>query len=59
VLVLSLPGLRAEASERGLPLEAVEVQAVHEAAVDVARSYDLDERRVADAIATIIARYGE
>jgi hypothetical protein len=59
VLVLSLPGLRAEAEERGLPLEAVEQQAIHEAAEDVARNYGTDPRRVADAMAAIIARYGE
>jgi hypothetical protein len=59
VLVLSLPGLRAEAVERGLPLEMVELQAVREAAADVARNYGVDARRVADAMAAIIARYGE
>jgi hypothetical protein len=59
VLVLSLPGLRAEASERGLPLEQVELQAVREAAADVARNYNLDERKLADAIGGLIARYGE
>jgi hypothetical protein len=59
VLVLSLPGLRAEASERGLPLEVVELQAVHEAAADVARNYGMEPRRMADAIARLIARYGE
>ncbi len=59
VLVLSLPGLRAEASERGLPLEQVELQAVREAAADVARNYNLDERKLADAIGALIARYGE
>src|ERR1700722_4147142 len=51
VLVLSLPGLRAEATERGLPLEIVELQAVREAAADVARNYGTDARRVADAMA--------
>jgi hypothetical protein len=59
VLVLSLPGLRAEAAERNQPLEVVELQAVREAAEDVARNYDMDARRVADAIAGLIARYGE
>jgi hypothetical protein len=59
VLVLSLPGLRAEATERNLPLEVVELQAVREAAADVARNYGLDQRRVADAIAGLISRYGE
>src|SRR5438876_6049049 len=42
VLVLSLPGLRAEATERGIPLEVVELQAIREAAADVARNYDLE-----------------
>src|SRR4051794_27615567 len=55
VLVLSLPGLRAEAEERGLPLEVVEQQAIHEAAEDVARNYGTEPRRVADAMAAIIA----
>jgi hypothetical protein len=59
VLVLSLPGLRAEATERNVPLEVVEVQAINEAADDVARNYELDPKRVADAIANIVARYGE
>jgi hypothetical protein len=59
VLVLSLPGLRAEATERNLPLEVVELQAVREAAADVARNYGTDPQRVADAMASIIARYGE
>jgi hypothetical protein len=59
VLVLSLPGLRAEATEKGVPLEVIEQQAIREAAGDVARNYGLELRRVADAIAGIIARYGE
>ena len=59
VLVLSLPGLRAEAEETQLPLEVVEHRAVREAARDVAANYDVDERRVANVIARIIARYGE
>lgn len=45
VLVLSLPGLRAEATERGVPLEVVEQQAVREAASDVAQSYELEEKK--------------
>jgi hypothetical protein len=59
VLVLSLPGLRAEAQERNVPLESVELQAVREAAADVARNYGLEQRRIADAIGALIARYGE
>jgi len=59
VLVLSLPGLRAEAEETKLPLEVIENRAVREAASDVAQNYGVKERRVADVIARIIARYGE
>jgi hypothetical protein len=59
VLVLSLPGLRAEAEERKVPLEVVELQAVREAAADVAQNYDLEERRVAEAIARVVAKYGD
>jgi hypothetical protein len=59
VLVLSLPGLRAEAEETRLPLEVVEHRAVREAAADVAQNYSVSERRVADVIARIIVRYGE
>ena len=59
VLVLSLPGLRAEAEEQGVPLEIVEARAVREAAADIARNYDKDLSQAADAIGAIIARYGE
>src|SRR5438105_12667131 len=55
VLVLSLPGLRAEAEETQLPLEVVEHRAVREAARDVAQNYGVNERRVANVIAGIIA----
>src|SRR5438067_7284579 len=51
VLVLSLPGLRAEAAEDSLPLEVVEGRAVREAAEDVAANYGVDSRRAAHAIA--------
>src|SRR5438270_9384118 len=59
VLVLSLPGLRAEAEEQGVPLEVVEGRAVREAAADLARNYGKDEHDSAERIAGIIARYGE
>ena len=59
VLVLSLPGLRAEAEETKLPLEVIEHRAVREAAADVAQNYGVNERRVAEVIARIIARYGD
>lgn len=59
VLVLSRPGLRAEAAEANLPLEVVEYRAVREAAADVAKNYDLDEAKLVDVIGSVVARYGE
>ena len=58
VLVLSGPGLRAEAGETGLPLEVVEYRAVREAAVDVSRNYGMDERSATHVIGRIVAKYG-
>ncbi len=59
VLVLSLPGLRAEAEEQQLPLEVVEARAIQEAAADIARNYGKDPLVAAEIISRIIARYGE
>jgi hypothetical protein len=59
VLVLSLPGLRAEAAEDNLPLEVVEHRAVREAAADVAANYGIPEPRAAQAIASLVAQYGD
>src|SRR4051812_33639921 len=59
VLGLSLPGLRAEAAEGNIPLEVVEHRAVREAAADVSRSYDIEERKVTELISTLVARHGE
>lgn len=59
VLVLSGPGLRAEAKETGVPLEVVEFEAVREAAADVARNYGLNERKAFHVIAGIMSRYGD
>jgi hypothetical protein len=58
VLVLSGPGLRAEAEEKGLPLEVVEYKAVCEAATDVSQNYGIDERHAVKVISRIVARYG-
>jgi hypothetical protein len=58
VLVLSGPGLRAEASELGVPLEVVEHRAVREAAQDVAKNYGMSERQATHVISRIVARYG-
>lgn len=59
VLVLSMPGLRGEAGDAGLPLEVVEFRAVKEAAQDVATSYNLDERSIIKAISGLVAKYGQ
>ena len=59
VLVLSLPGLRAEAAESKLPLEVVEQRAVREAAADVSRNYGVGERKVTESIAALVARHGD
>ncbi len=59
VLVLSLPGLRAEAGDAKLPLEVIEHRAVREAALDVASSYGLSEARIAHTIACLVAKYGD
>jgi hypothetical protein len=59
VLILSGPGLRAEADETGLPLEVVEFRAVREAAADVAANYGFNERKALKIISAMLARYGE
>jgi hypothetical protein len=59
VLVLSRPGLRAEAAEANLPLEIIEYRAVREAAADVAKNYDLEEAKLVDVIGAIVARYAD
>lgn len=59
VIVLSLPGLRSEAQEANLPLEVLEFKAIREAAQDVAQNYGMDQVRATNAIARLVARYGE
>src|SRR2546423_10989048 len=59
VLVLSGPGLRAEAAEQGVPLEVVEYRATRAAAADVAQNYGVSERRATHRIASIVATYAE
>jgi hypothetical protein len=59
VIVLSLPGLRAEAQENGVPMEVLEHKAVVEAAIDLAQSYGMDQGRAVNAISRLVARYGE
>jgi hypothetical protein len=57
VLVLSLPGLRAEAVEAKVPLEVLEMRAIREAAQDVSATYGLPMLKSADAIAVLFAKY--
>jgi hypothetical protein len=59
VLILSGPGLRAEASEAKVPLEVVEFRAINEAAADVAANYSISENRAVRIISSLVARYGE
>jgi hypothetical protein len=59
VIVLSLPGLRAEAKDVNLPLEVLEFRAIREAASDVAENYGMCRNRATTAISRLVARYGE
>jgi hypothetical protein len=59
VLVLSGPGLRAEAVEQSLPLEVVEHRAIRAAASDIAEHYGVSEERAAHRLSNIVAYYAE
>jgi hypothetical protein len=59
VLILSSPGLRAEALREKIPLELVEQRALRDAAADLAKNYGVNERRAADRIARILAKYAD
>ncbi len=59
VLVLSGPGLRAEAAEQGVPLEKIEFEAVKAAAADVSQNYGVSERQVIRRISSIVSQYAE
>jgi hypothetical protein len=59
VIVLSLPGLRSEAQEAGIPLEVLEIRAIREAACDVAHNYGMEHARAVNAISRLVARYGD
>jgi len=59
VLVLSNPGLRAEAAESRLPLEVMEFRAIRDAAADVARNYSVPQDKAFNVIRDIVARYGD
>jgi hypothetical protein len=59
VLVLSGPGLRAEATEQSVPLEIVEYRAVCAAAGDISEHYGISEKRARHRLASIMAYYAE
>jgi|GEM_PF-311973 hypothetical protein len=59
VLVLSGPGLRAEAAEQALPLEVVEQRAIRAAASDIAEHYGVSEARTMRRLSSIVAYYAE
>ena len=59
VLVLSGPGLRAEAAEQSLPLEVNEHRAICAAAGDIAEHYGISERRATRRLSAIVACYAE
>ena len=57
VIVLSAPGLEAEARERSLPLEVVEFEAVVAAARDLSKSYGVSQRRTTQRLSRLVASY--
>jgi hypothetical protein len=59
VLVLSGPGLRAEAAEQSKPLEVIEYQAIRAAASDISEHYGVSEQRATRRLAGIVANYAE
>jgi hypothetical protein len=59
VLVLSGPGLRAEAAEQAVPLEVIEYRAVRAAAGDISEHYGVSPRRATRRLAAIVASYAE
>jgi|SRR5437870_7547834 hypothetical protein len=59
VLVLSGPGLRAEAEQENVPLEMVEYKAVRMAAEDISRNYGIPKPRAIKQISAIVAQYAE
>jgi hypothetical protein len=59
VIILSQPGLRAEAADSNLPFEVIENRAIGEASQDVASSYGVDRLRAAELIARLVIRHGE
>jgi len=59
VLVLSGPGMRAEATDENLPLEVIEHRAVRAAAKDLADCYGVSLTRATRQLSAIVAKYSE
>jgi hypothetical protein len=59
VLVLSGPGMRAEASELGVPLEVVEYQAAKAVADEISKNYGVSQARVIRHVSAIMAQYSD
>jgi hypothetical protein len=59
VIILSAPGLKAEAEEQSLPLEVIEYRAVLAAAADIAENYGVSARRATRRISAVVAIYAE
>jgi hypothetical protein len=59
VIILSAPGLKAEAEEQSLPLEVIEYRAVVAAAADIAENYGVSPSKTARRISAIVALYAE
>ena len=59
VLVLSAPGLRAEAAEQGVPLEKIEFEAVKAAADDISQNYRVSNLRAIRRISSIVSPYSQ
>jgi hypothetical protein len=59
VLVLSGPGLRAEAAEQSVPLEIVEFSAIRAAAADISSNYGVSESKTIRLLSALVAFYAE
>src|SRR5260370_19761573 len=59
VLVLSGPGLLAEAQEEGIPLEVIEFRAAQCAAADISQNYRVSERGALRRICGLVAAFAQ
>lgn len=59
LLVLSASGLKTEAGECGIPLEQIELRAIREAASEISKTYNIDEKKVTRVMCRLVAQYLE